>query len=163
MHAIFCIPAMRTTGLNRGIFRTPKIICVDSGIESKVINFKNNLIIWSTLTIFTRFCLQNSIMSSANIVQDMFMIYTVLGHVVVVVVVVVVIVVVIIIIIIIIIKFLTSQLWLGNIHLSWDVVINRIRLGGLTFSLKVFTIEQVPRITDFCSFIVCIGVQVMSC
>jgi len=76
-------------------------------------------------------------MSSANIVQDMFMIYTVLGHVVVVVVVVVVIVVVIIIIIIIIIKFLTSQLWLGNIHLSWDVVINRIRLGGLICSLKV--------------------------
>jgi len=36
-----------------------------------------------------------------------------------------------IIIIIIIIEFLTSQLWLGNIHLSWDVVMNRIRLGGL--------------------------------
>jgi len=31
-----------------------------------------------------------------------------------------------IIIIIIIIEFLTSQLWLGNIHLSWDVVINII-------------------------------------
>jgi len=43
-----------------------------------------------------------------------------------------------IIIIIIIIKFLTSQLWLGNIHLSWDVVINRIRLSGLTCSLKSF-------------------------
>ena len=39
---------------------------------------------------------------------------------------------------IIIIEFLTSQLWLGNIHLSWDVVINRIRLGGLTCSLKSF-------------------------
>ena len=24
------------------------------------------------------------------------------------------------------IEFLTSQLWLGNIHLSWDAVINRI-------------------------------------
>jgi len=35
----------------------------------------------------------------------------------------------IIIIIIIIIELLTSQLWLGNTHLSWDVVINRIRLG----------------------------------
>ena len=35
-------------------------------------------------------------------------------------------------------KFFTSQLWLGNIHLSWDVVINRIRLGGLIFSLKSF-------------------------
>jgi len=39
-------------------------------------------------------------------------------------------------VIIIIIEFFTSQLWLGNIHLSWDVVINRIRLGGLTCSLK---------------------------
>ena len=38
---------------------------------------------------------------------------------------------IIIIIIIIIIEFLTSHLWLGNIRLSWDVVINRIRLGGL--------------------------------
>ena len=38
----------------------------------------------------------------------------------------------------IIIEFLTSQLWLGNIHLSLDVVINRIRLGGLICSLKSF-------------------------
>ena len=45
MHAIFFIPVMRTTGLNRGIFRTSTIICVDSGIETKVINFNNNLII----------------------------------------------------------------------------------------------------------------------
>ena len=43
-----------------------------------------------------------------------------------------------IIIIIIIIEFLTSQLCLGNIHLSWDVVINRIRLGGLICSLTCF-------------------------
>jgi len=43
-----------------------------------------------------------------------------------------------IIIIIIIIKFFTSQLWLGNIHLSWDAVINRIRLSGLIGSLKSF-------------------------
>ena len=43
-----------------------------------------------------------------------------------------------IVIIIIIIEFLTSQLLLGNIHLSWDVVINRIRLGGLICSLKSF-------------------------
>jgi len=34
------------------------------------------------------------------------------------------------------IEFLASQLWLGNIHLSWDVVINRIRLGGLICSSK---------------------------
>ena len=40
------------------------------------------------------------------------------------------------IIIIIIIKFFTSRLWLGNIHLSWDVVINRIRLAGLICSLR---------------------------
>ena len=42
------------------------------------------------------------------------------------------------IIIIIIIEFFTSQFWLGNIPLSWDVVINRIRLGGLICSLKSF-------------------------
>ena len=45
---------------------------------------------------------------------------------------------IIIIIIIIIIEFLTSQRWLGNVHLSWGVVINRIRLGGLICSLKSF-------------------------
>ena len=44
----------------------------------------------------------------------------------------------IIIIIIIIIEFFTSQLWLGNIHVSWDVVISSIRLGGLICSLKSF-------------------------
>jgi len=46
--------------------------------------------------------------------------------------------VIIIIIIIIIIEFLTSQLWLGNIHASRDVIINSIRLGGLICSLKSF-------------------------
>jgi len=40
--------------------------------------------------------------------------------------------------IIIIIEFLTSQRWLGNIHLSWDAAINRIILGGLICSLKSF-------------------------
>ena len=45
---------------------------------------------------------------------------------------------IIIIIITIIIEFFTSKLWLGNIHLSWDVAINRIRLGGLICSLKSF-------------------------
>ena len=45
---------------------------------------------------------------------------------------------IIIIIIIFIIEFLTSQLWLGNIHLSWEAVINRIRLSGLICSLKSF-------------------------
>ena len=39
---------------------------------------------------------------------------------------------------IIIIEFLTSQLWLGDILLSWDAVINRIRLSGLICSLKSF-------------------------
>jgi len=45
---------------------------------------------------------------------------------------------IIIIIIIIVIEFLTSQLWLENIHLSWDVVINRIKLSGLIYGLKSF-------------------------
>jgi len=35
-------------------------------------------------------------------------------------------------------EFLTSQLWLGNIHLSWDAAINSIRLGGLICGLKSF-------------------------
>jgi len=35
-------------------------------------------------------------------------------------------------------EFLTSQLWLGNIHLPWDVIINMIMLGGLICSLKSF-------------------------
>jgi len=48
------------------------------------------------------------------------------------------IIIIIIIIVITIIEFLTSQLWLGNIHLSRDAVINRIRLGGLIRSLKIF-------------------------
>jgi hypothetical protein len=42
------------------------------------------------------------------------------------------------IIIIIILEFLTFRLWLGNIHLSWDLVINRIRLGGLSYCLGSF-------------------------
>jgi len=49
----------------------------------------------------------------------------------------IIIVIIIIIIIIVVVEFLTSQPWLGNIHLSWDAVINRIRLGGLICSLKV--------------------------
>ena len=63
----------------------------------------------------------------------------------------------------IIIEFLTSQLWLGNISLSLDVVINRIRLGGLICSLKysynlTFAINY--RILRLC---ICIRVQVKSC
>ena len=46
--------------------------------------------------------------------------------------------VVVVVFVVIIIEFITSQLWLGNIHLSWDAVINRIRLGGLICSLKRF-------------------------
>jgi len=38
----------------------------------------------------------------------------------------------------IIIEFLTSQIWLRNIHLSCDVAINMIRLGGLICNLKSF-------------------------
>ena len=48
------------------------------------------------------------------------------------------IIIIIIVIIIIIIEFLTFRLWLGNINLSWDAVINRIRLGGIICSLKSF-------------------------
>ena len=51
---------------------------------------------------------------------------------------VVIIIIIVVIIIIIIIGFLTSQLYLGNIHLSWDLVINRIRLGGLSYGLESF-------------------------
>jgi hypothetical protein len=36
------------------------------------------------------------------------------------------------------IEFLISQLYLGYIHLSWDVVIIRIRFGGLIYSLESF-------------------------
>jgi len=56
-------------------------------------------------------------------------------------------------------EFLTSQLWLGNIHLSWDVVINRIRLGGLICSLKSFLQLNMCRITDFCICILYSGVS----
>jgi hypothetical protein len=45
---------------------------------------------------------------------------------------------IIIIIIIIIIEFLTSQVYLGNIHLTCDSVINTIRLGGLSYGLESF-------------------------
>jgi hypothetical protein len=58
---------------------------------------------------------------------------------------------IIIIIIIIVIEFLTSQPHLGNIHLSLDIIINRIRLDGLIYSLKKFlTTEHVPRMKDLC-------------
>ena len=60
-------------------------------------------------------------------------------------------------IIIIIIEFFASQLWLGNIPLSWDVVINRIKLDGLICSLNFLTIDHVSRITDFCSFVYVLG------
>jgi len=40
------------------------------------------------------------------------------------------------IIITIIIEFFTSQPWLGNVHLSWGVLMNRIRLDGLICSLR---------------------------
>ena len=39
---------------------------------------------------------------------------------------------------IIIIEFLTSQLQLGNIHLSLDLAINKIRLGDLSYGLESF-------------------------
>ena len=33
-------------------------------------------------------------------------------------------------------ELLTSRLWLENIQLSWDVVIERIKLGDIIYSLK---------------------------
>ena len=39
---------------------------------------------------------------------------------------------------IIIIEFFTSQLQLGNIRLSWDIIINRNRLDGLIYNFKSF-------------------------
>jgi len=65
--------------------------------------------------------------------------------------------------IIIIIKFLTSQLWLGNIHLPWDAVINRIRLGGLTCSLKSFLQLNMCQELQIFALCMCIRVQVKSC
>ena len=50
----------------------------------------------------------------------------------------IIIIIVIIIIIIIIIEFITSHLRLGNIHISWNVIINRIRLDSLICNLKSF-------------------------
>jgi hypothetical protein len=35
-------------------------------------------------------------------------------------------------------EFLTSQLSAGNIHLSWDLIINMSRLGGLIYNLESF-------------------------
>ena len=58
---------------------------------------------------------------------------------------------------IIIIEFLTSQIWLGNIHLSWDVVINRISLGGLICSLKSFLQLNMCQELDFCSCVYVFG------
>jgi hypothetical protein len=45
---------------------------------------------------------------------------------------------IIIIINIIIIEFLTSQPQLGNIHLTWDLIVDRNRLGGLIYSVENF-------------------------
>ena len=65
---------------------------------------------------------------------------------------------IIIIIIIIIVEFLTSQLWLWNIHLSWDAAINRIRLGGLICSLNSFLqFSTYQDLQNFCSCIYVLG------
>ena len=47
-------------------------------------------------------------------------------------------VIIIIVVVVVVVEFLTSQLCLGNIHPSWDAVINRIMLGDLIYSLKSF-------------------------
>jgi len=50
-------------------------------------------------------------------------------------------------------EFLTSQLWLGNIHLSWDVIINGIRLGGLICSLKSFSQLNICQESQIFAFV----------
>jgi hypothetical protein len=50
----------------------------------------------------------------------------------------IIIIIIVVVVVVITIEFFTSQLWLGNIHLSWDAVINRIRLDGLICSFKSF-------------------------
>ena len=60
-------------------------------------------------------------------------------------------------------KFFTFQLWLGNIHLSWDVVINRIRLGGFTSCLKSFLqLNMCQELRIFAVIYIYIRVQVKS-
>ena len=66
-------------------------------------------------------------------------------------------------IIIIIIEFLTSHLWLGNIHISWVAVINRISLGGLTWSLKISYNWTCAKNYRFLQLCICIGVQIKCC
>jgi len=62
-------------------------------------------------------------------------------------------------IIIIIIEFLTSHFLLGNMHLSWDAVINRIRLGGLICSLKSFLqLNMCQELQIFAIVYICTGV-----
>ena len=55
-------------------------------------------------------------------------------------------------------KCLTSQVWLGNIHLYCDVVINRIRLGTVICILKSsLQLNMCQELTDFCSCIYVLG------
>jgi hypothetical protein len=50
-------------------------------------------------------------------------------------------------------EFLTSQLELGTIHLSWDLVIIRIRLGGLIYSLESFLQSNMCRELQIFAFV----------
>ena len=69
-----------------------------------------------------------------------------------------VVIIIIIITIIFVVEFFTSQLWLGNIHLSWDAVINRIRPGGLICSLKSFLqLNMCPELHIFVFVCMCSG------
>jgi len=61
------------------------------------------------------------------------------------------------------IEILTSQLWLGNTHLSWDVVINRIRLGGRICSLKSFLQLNICQELHILQLYICIRVQIKYC
>jgi hypothetical protein len=54
---------------------------------------------------------------------------------------------------IIIIEFPSFQIQLGNIHLSWDVAINRIRLGGFISSLESFLQLNIYQELEILAFV----------
>jgi len=60
--------------------------------------------------------------------------------------------------IIIIIEFFTSQLQLGNIHLSCDIIIDRNRLDGLIYSLKSsLQLNMFQKLQIFAFFLYVLG------
>jgi hypothetical protein len=52
---------------------------------------------------------------------------------------------------------------LGNIHLSWDLIINRSRLGGLIYNLESFSqLNMCQELQIFTFVYICIWMQVKS-